>query len=779
MKADFSFISLLIRIILPLAGTLCLSLPAHAVLEEVVVTAQKREQDIGEVGLSVTAFSGEALRELSLTNSVDIAGQTPGLNIGTPVGEGNNPAITLRGVGLNDFNDNNEGPIAVYRDDIYQAAMPGLTFQLFDMQRVEVLRGPQGTLYGRNATGGLVHFITNKPSAEPGGYAQLSLGEYSQVKFEGALGGPVTKNAQMRVSVASNQHDGYVKNRINTDGNEANNYAIRGQVNIDFTDKLSVLGSVHWGKTDTVSPKYQHQVTGADFNGDGIPDTTDLFGYADTDHNNYAGDYNRNGVLYIENLGYSFKVNYKGDKFDFVSITGYEEVDKLHQEDTDMGPYSAIEPTFGANIKQLSEEMRLSGNTDKLNWLAGIYYFTSKAKNSLYLNINNPDWFVALLDTVPAADGGFEGGLAGLAGYAPGPDPMALIPFLTYDVAYTQKTDSYAGFGQVEYNLTDQYSVTIGLRYTTERRTFDYLNKFGDRDGNGSINNSDGVLNNFLYHLNLLGQFPGEYFAYAGKIDNDNISGKAGLNYRPNDDMLFYASFSRGFKSGGFNGGFLDYTDGVVPDDTPYKEEILDAYEIGYKAKLADNTLRFNVAAFYYDYHDYQALTFAGLSQFIDNSDAELYGADLDLVWLPAEHWEMQLGASFLHTNVDQVVVQGVPARDTEMVLAPNFTMNGLVRYEYPLADNRALSFQLDFNHQGDHYFDITNSDVSHEGAYTVFNARVGLRWNEKLSFALWGKNITGEEYRVYTFDFTGPAGLNQQFFAPPRWIGGTASYTF
>lgn len=777
MKADFPTVSPVTTFLLSLAGTLCLSLPAHAALEEVVVTAQKREQDISDVSVAVTAFSGQTLRELNLTNSVDIAGQTPGLNIGTPVGEGNNPAITLRGVGLNDFNDNNEGPIAVYRDEIYQGAMPGLGFQLFDMERVEVLRGPQGTLYGRNATGGLVHFISVKPSAEPGGYAELSIGEYSQVKFEGALGGPVTSNSQARVSIATDQHDGYVKNRINTDGNEANNYAIRGQLNVDFTDKLSVLGSVHWGKTDTVSPKYQHQVT--DFDGDGVPDATDLFGYVDTDNDNYAGDYDRNGLLYIENLGYSFNVNYKGDKFDFVSITGYEQVDKEHQEDTDVGPYPALEPTFIADISQISEEARISGKTDRLNWLAGIYYFHSKANNNLTLNVNNPDGFVSFLDALPEVDGGFEGGLAALTGYAPGPDPNALIPFVSYDVVYTQKTDSFAGFGQIEYDLTDQFSATLGLRYTTEDRKFDYLNSFGDRDGNGSIDNSDGALNSFLYQLNLLGMFPGEYFAYSGKINNDNISGKVGLNFRPNDDVLLYTSFSRGFKSGGFNGGFLDYTDGVVPSDTPYKEEILDAYEIGFKSKLLDKSLRFNASVFYYDYKNYQALTFSGLSQFISNSDAELYGADLDLVWLPMEHLDLQLGASFLHTNVDQVVVQGTPVMDTEMVLAPKFTLNGLARYEYPFANNRALIFQVDFNHQGAHFFDITNSPVSHEGAYTVFNARAAYRWNEKLTFALWGKNITGEEYRVYTFDFTGPAGLNQQFFAPPRWIGGSLSYTF
>ncbi|MEL7030099.1 MAG: TonB-dependent receptor plug domain-containing protein [Pseudomonadota bacterium] len=134
--------------------------------DEIIVTAQKREENVQEVGISVTAFTGDAIREFGFADSTDIIAQVPGLNVGTPVGEGNNPSFTLRGVGLNDFNDNNEGPIAVYIDDVYQAALPGLTFQLFDTERVEVLRGPQGTLYGRNATGGLIHFISRRPTDE-------------------------------------------------------------------------------------------------------------------------------------------------------------------------------------------------------------------------------------------------------------------------------------------------------------------------------------------------------------------------------------------------------------------------------------------------------------------------------------------------------------------------------------------------------------------------------------------------------------------------------------
>ncbi len=747
------------------------------VLDEVVVTAQKREQNLQDVGVSVTAFDGDTLRELNMVNSVDIAGQTPGLNIGTPVGEGNNPSITLRGVGLNDFNDNNEGPIAIYRDEVYQAAMPGLTFQLFDLERVEVLRGPQGTLYGRNATGGLVHFISNKPTEELEGYFDLSLGDNSQVRAEAAIGGALGENVQARLSIASNQYDGYVTNRIGPDGNEADSLAYRLQLGFDVTDSADILVNVHSGKSDAIAPYYQHEAT--DFDGDGAPDPTDLFGYADNDGDVWAGDYDQVGVLDIENSGASVTINWARDSLTFASITGVEGVEKLHREDTDMGPNAAVLPTFAADVDSFSQEFRLSGGNDQLTWVAGAYYFDSDASNSLDLSVNNPDGFLAFLDALPEADGGFEGGLAALTGYAPGADPGALIPFITYDVDYEQDTESLGAFGQIEYSMSDAVTMILGLRFTAEERSFNYVNNFGDRDGDGDTSNADGVLTNFLQELNTLDLFPPMWFAYDGKIDNDNVSGKLALEYRLTDDVMVFGGYSRGFKSGGFNGGFLDFTDGVVPTDTPYDEEILNSFELGIKSTLADGAVRLNATAFVYDYQDYQALTFSGLSQFITNSDADLSGLDFELVWQPTENLDVLLGASFLDTEVKQVVVQGSTVSGTNMVLAPEFSLNGLARYSIPLSGGSSVALQLDFNHQGDHFFDITNSSVSKEDAYTVVNARVSYQMNEKLNLAAWVKNLTDEEYRVYTFDFTGIAGFNQQFYAPPQWFGVSAHYQF
>jgi len=731
----------------------------NSVFEVITVTAKKRTQSLQDVNVSVTAFSGNALRELNMTDSVDIAAQTPGLNIGTPVGEGNNPSISLRGVGLNDFNDNNEGPIAVYRDEVYQSAMPGLTFQLFDLERVEVLRGPQGTLYGRNATGGLVHFISNAPTDDTEVLVDVTLAQYGQIKTEAAIGGSLSDSIQGRLSVATNNHDGYVENRIGPDANEANSQAYRLQLNFDLTDDFSALVNVHGGKSDTNAPQYQHRAS------DGV---ADFYGYVDNDGDNFAGEYNREGILKIDSSGASVKLNYEHDSFSFTSITAIENVEKIHEEDTDVGPFSGIVPTFSSENEQFSQEFRLNGSLDTIDWILGAYYFENEVIGGLNLSVNYPG---PLIDAITGApEGSF------------GPD---IIPFVDYDIDYDQDTTSYGLFGQIEKSINDKLTLTVGLRYTSEERTMQYQNI--------ATTNADAVVNSCLIPAGdvcgLVGDntFPGTnfYFDFTDQnpaaadlttIDDSNVSGQIGIDYKLNDDTLLFFHVSNGFKSGGFNGGFLDFTDGVSEADVPFDAEVLTSYEGGFKATLADGDIRLNTSVFYYDYENYQALTFAGLSQFINNSDAELSGIDAELTWTPGDKWDIKLGASLLNTEIDSVMVRGVgTVEGTKMVLAPEFTVNGIIRYQA----TEELSAQLDFNYQGEQFFDITNSEVSTEDAYTVFNARVGYRINDFWKVSAFVKNLSDEEYRVYSFDFTQNAGFIQEFYARPRWVGVNVQYNF
>ena len=736
----------------------------NRVFEKIQVTAKKKSQDLQDVSVSVTAFSGDALRELNMTDSVDIAAQTPGLNIGTPVGEGNNPSISLRGVGLNDFNDNNEGPIAVYRDEIYQSAMPGLTFQLFDLERVEVLRGPQGTLYGRNATGGLVHFISSAPTEDTEILLDLTLAEYNQIKTEAAIGGSLTDSIQGRLSIATNNHDGYVENRIGTDANEANSKAYRLQLNFDVTDDFSALVNVHGGKSDTNGPQYQHV---ASSNGFGSSNT-DFFGYSDNDGDNFAGEYNRQGLLKIDSDGASLKLNWEQPNFTFTSISAIENVEKKHQEDADMGPFSALIPEFYSKNEQFSQEFRVSGSADSFEWIVGAYYFENEVTGRLDLDINYPGQIIDSLTGAPEGTFGTE-----------------LVPFVNYDIDYDQDTESYGLFGQIEKSLSDSLTLTVGLRYTSEERNMQYQNL--------ATSNPDAVVNSCLIPAGdvcgLVGDasYPGSdyYFDFTNQnpasadltsLDDSNVSGQIGLDYKVNEDTLVFFNIANGFKSGGFNGGFLDYTDGVTEEDVPFESEELTSYEAGIKTTLASGDVRVNTSVFYYDYENYQALTFAGLSQFINNSDAKLKGLETEVTWVPGDKWDIKLGASLLDTEIDSVIVRGVgTVKDREMVLAPKYAVNGIIRYYA----TDSISVQLDFNHQGEQFFDITNSEVSTEESYTVFNARVGYQINDAWKVSAFAKNITDEEYRVYSFDFTQNAGYIQEFYARPRWMGINIQYNY
>ncbi len=738
------------------------SIASHAakVLEVIQITASKKSESIQASNIAVTAFSGDGLRELNMTDSTDIANQTPGLNIGTPVGEGNNPSISLRGVGLNDFNDNNEGPIAVYRDEVYQSAMPGLTFQLFDLERVEVLRGPQGTLYGRNATGGLIHFISTKPTDELDGFASVTIAENNQLKTEGAISGGLTDTIQARLSVATNKHDGYVKNRIGKDANEADNAAVRLQMNFDLSDNLTALVNVHSADSETIAPQYQHQVTSGE--------ATDSFGYTDNDNDVWAGEYDRPGILKIESSGASAKFTYNADNFNLYSVTAVENVEKLHLENADTGPTRGLETGFVSENKQFSQEFRVEFDVDSMEWMIGAYYFENEVTGSLDLDLNYPGPVVDAATGSPAGTFGNE-----------------FVHFFNYDVDYKQETESMGLFGQMAIALNDKTNLTVGLRYTTEERSMNYQNK--------ATASPDAVLNSCLIPsgdvcgFGLGTDFPGtDYFfnftasnpdvGGLNKLDDDNLSGRISLDYAPIDDILIFANIATGFKSGGFNGGFLDFTDGLTVNDVAFKPEELLSYELGFKSTLADGSIRLNATAFYYDYKNYQALSFAGLSQFINNSDATVSGADIELTWLPGDNWDINLGASYINSEVDEVVSRGVGSIfDSEMVLAPNIELNGLVRYQA----TESLSLQVDFNYKGEQFFDITNSDVSKEDSHTIFNARIGYEINEHWAVSAFVKNLTDEEYRVYSFDLTGPAGFNQNFYAPPRWVGITIDYTY
>ena len=724
--------------IVPVSTLFATALGHAAVLEEIVVTAQKREQNLQDVGVSVTAFSGDQVKALGFTNSLDVIAQTPGLSFGTPTGEGNNASLTLRGVGLSDFNDNNEGPVAVYVDEVYVSALSGVTFQLFDIERIEVLRGPQGTLYGRNTTGGLMHFLSARPTEETEGYLDLTVAENSQYKAEGVISGALADTLQGRLSLAHNEHDGYVDNRGpgRNDPNNTDNNAARLQLAWQATESVDILLNAHGSKNDADMGAWQHEatyspdggVTSVALPGDldvyGTCPGCDAFGYRDDDGDPWAGDYDRDGDLVIENQGGSVNLKWTGDDLTFTSITAFETFERFYEEDTDVSPAKIVHNTYEAEIDQFTQEFRLGGESGGLNWLAGAYYYDQKT------------------------DGAFQIDASG-------------IDYIIGDANYDQETKSWSLFGQLEYALSDYWSVLAGLRYTDEERELDYLS------------------------VDLNGLLPPEantMFAYDDDISNDNVTGKVELDWRPTDGVLIYGSVALGVKSAGFNTGVLDETGlfgMTVRDDVPYDEEELTSYEVGVKTDLFGGLSRLNASAFYYDYSDFQAFAFVNLNQVIFNTDATISGMELEFVTNPVEGLDIMLGASVLDTEAKDIPLNDGSgmSRDREMTLSPEFALNGVVRYEWE-ALSGFVATQLDFKYQDETFFDIQNHPISAMDSYEVWNARISYRTSDdKWSLTGFVNNVADEEYRAYSFDVTNLFGFNQVAYGRPRWGGVSLRY--
>jgi iron complex outermembrane receptor protein len=740
---------------------------AEALMEEITITAQKRAQPLQDVGIAVTAFTGEQIKDLGFQNSIDIVAHTPGMTFGTPTAEGNNANIALRGVALNDFNDNNESPVAVYVDEVYVSAIAGATFQLFDIDRVEVLRGPQGTLFGRNASGGLAQFITVAPKDEYGGYADVTFAEHNQIKSELALNVPLTDSVAARLSVAQNKYDGYVHNRqpgINNP-NDAESEAGRLQLLFDVDEDLSVLLKIHGNRLDNRDGSWQHQSTqsGGGAHGDvniplpadvenpnpafaGVGPGNDIFGYRDTDHDPWAGDYDRDGPLKVENYGYAAHVKYQIDPdLEFTSITAWDKYSRMFGEDTDVGPTPGIVPTFDSDIEQWTQEFRLAGSSERMHWVAGFFYFNSDVNGIVDLGA------FALTPTAP------------LCRVGPCVPPATDWPIF-YNGRYDQSTESWATFGQIEYDLSQAFTLIGGLRYTDERRDLWFF--------------AQDLVDPSLIYMDFTRASVGN----LTRNDTDNVTGKVELDWHAAEKVLVYGYVSRGAKSAGFNTGLLDENgifNSVTPKQVPFNQETLTAYEMGVKSEFADGLVRLNVAAYYYDYTNFQAFAFQNLGQLIFNTDATVNGGEMELTLSPTDRFEASFGVGWIH----EAEAQDIPSytgriRDRRMVLAPEYQLNTILRYTVPLPRGANITAQWDGFYQTKTYFDIQNYPISQSDDYQVWNAR--LIYNspdDKWTVTAWVNNVFDEEYLQYSFDFTNSFGFNQLGYGRPRWVGASVGY--
>ena len=722
----------------PLAGAQQ-SAEGYVLLEEVIVTAQKREQSIQEVGISVTALSGDAMKTLGLDNTQEIIQQVPALQLQTFT-----PAFTifnLRGVSQNNFTDNLEAPVAVYMDDVYVASMNAISQQMFDMNRVEVLRGPQGTLFGRNATGGLIHFVSRKADAEElNGYVEASVADFGTLGLEGAVGGALGGNVRGRMAARWETSDGYVEAGVSPfteqpaagrDTHGADGYSLRGSLQVDVSERAVVDLVASYAKDDDVpTGMYIVSFAGADpGTGLGVP----LPGNSPLDGGTLGGDVHKhvsdeNPWYDRETWGVTAKISVQlDDNKELVSITNVSDVDKFYKEDACGGlcffPFTTI-----ADFTQWSQELRLSGEAERIRWQVGAYY----------LDIRSDTENIVEGETITGS-------------------PLGIIP----SEIYIDSTN-WSLFGQVEYDFTDALTLIAGLRWSQDDKDLAFQ-QF-------SFNMDDQGIPSGAVIFDLEEQAVGEW-ADVPKIDYGDYAARLQLNWRTGEDTLWFIGWNRGIKGGNWTAAAA-----VTIDELRHDEEVLNSYEAGVKTSFAGGLARFSATGFYYDYEDYQAFSLTGLTPQVTNSDATAVGGELELFMTPDENWDVVLGAAFIDSEVDFVpaVRPGSGTADAAFPQAPSVSLNGLVRYHWPMAGGEG-ALQIDGVWNSKQFMEGTNSEVSRQGAYAMFNVRASYS-GERWSVAGWLKNVTDQEYLLYNLDL-GDAGFIEQVYAPPRQWGLTVQY--
>ncbi len=778
------------------------------VLEEVVVTAQKREQNMQDVGISVTAYSGDQMKALGVTNTVEISDQVPGLSMITF--SPNLTVFNIRGVSQNNFTDNLEAPVAVYIDDVYMASMNGINAQLFDIDRVEVLRGPQGTLFGRNATGGVIHYLTKgADDDELNGYIEGTYGNYDRQEVEFAVGGALSDTVRGRIAGRTAEMDGYMESKPWVFGNPlppsgvdiggVDGYALRGELQVDFADTATLTLQYKYTEDDGVPtgaysllpyigglseesyvpPELQEFTQDVILGGGDPPDGLTLEEFTaiallcpnqlecfapvnEAGQTIFEGDHPEPFEHYSDYPGFmdretdtaTAKLDWElNDSMDLVSITSYYTLDKFYTEDGDGAPIPIIEFTTVADFTQFSQELRISGEGDAFRWVAGGFYLDMET------------------DADVITRGAPVGGVAAELGF----DPTTLTDPSVVQ-RYVLDSSNWSVFGQAEWDLNEEFTFILGLRWSDDQKDLDFNTSF--------VSQVDGILVPDLFDLQSAAAEAG---SDNDEVDYSDWAGRLQLDWRMSDNTLAYASFNRGIKGGNFAPSA-----NVGLDNIRHDEEVLHAFEIGLKTDFLDGAARFNGSIFYYDYDDYQAFTFSDGTPSIANADATNLGAELELIYTPTENWDMVLGASFQDSEVDGVETPqqqflgplGTPIDwpidfldGNELPNTPDFSINYLVRYNFNgLGGN--VAFQVDGLFVDEQYLEVSNAAGALQDSYDVHNAR--LSWESEESsvrISAWVKNFTDEEYKSYALDL-GILGATATYGLPMTY-GLTAGYYF
>tara|TARA_R110002110_G_scaffold114374_7_gene283843 strand:- start:20422 stop:22653 length:2232 start_codon:yes stop_codon:yes gene_type:complete len=719
-------------------------------LEEVVVTATRRAINLQDTGISVTAMSGAALEQFNVTDTDMLTMVTPGLMLQNGGGAPLVGLVSIRGVAQNDFAGHIESPNALYLDEVYQSSISTNSIKMYDISRAEVLRGPQGTLFGRNATGGLIHLITNKPTEELEGYLKASAGSYSSYSVQGAISGPLSDTVRARLALFHSKADGYIDNAIGPDQLEDDTLAGRLHVQITPSDRLDILLSADIYQMDVDNVGGAHTqgaaidpVTGLGFNVPGVNNT--ILGYIKPDNDLYSGAFDQPGFMERDSSNLIANIAYEFDRVRLVSLSNLNSVESDYLEDNDLTPFPFIEFGQTGDSDTFSQELRLEQVEGATRWTTGLYYLNIDGDYSQALRVNPP----------------------------PALDPAALS--LGQTANWSVETTSWSVFGQLERDLTPDLVLTAGLRWTYDEKDYDYNAVPFLRAGGVPIPGQA-----------PLGVPPGsliEEVLTNGPIvdehDEDGVSARLQLDYSAAEDWLLYASFNKGYKAFNYNAGFAGHAPFA---GLRFDGEDIYAWEVGSKLDFWDNRARWNISAYYYDYRDYQAFDQRGINFTLYNTDATIQGMDTELTISPTDTTTLMFSAAYLDTEVEDVLIGTDPLNPInvtrEAPQSPEFTFSGAIVQDFPLQAG-VISVQLSGYYNSGYFSQLTNAPNTDIPSYKLFNGRVTYTSaSEQYELSLFARNLLDEEYISYAFDIASN-GFTEQTLGQPRWVGVEGRFNF
>jgi len=709
------------------------------VIEEVTVTATKRAENIQDVPIAISAFTADQIEMARLTNLDQIAPLTPGLFFGKF--SETRPQVYIRGVGSRQFDVGSEGSVGVFVDEVYIGRFSAGLSGLSDIERIEVLKGPQGTLYGRNTIGGAINVITKKPSDELTIYAEAGVGNFGYFEGQGAVSGPMVDDKLYgRMSMYYRSRDGYVKNlTTGTDHNALDQLGVRGKLLFTPSENLDISFTLDYNHADPSGGLQGEYVAGLPVLATGGPLVPPLVTTPSRFDEFYNTDSELERDIYVATLRFDWGLSNAA----LTSITAYLDLDMMEARDLDSTSIDSIEHITHEESEQFTQEIRLASIPDgwltfdnRVEWIAGFYYLKEEPVRFENLRGGLDSVFSMIAASIDA--GGPPAPIA--------PGQMYIDNFLKVDV----ETTSYALFGQATIDITDKFALTVGARYTDDEK----------KAVSSGISNRNFVPPIILpWQVNL-------------KRSWSTFDPKVILKYVWTDDVMTYFIYSQGFKSGGFQ--FAKFN--PVEASEIFDPEDVETFEVGLKSTWFDQRLRANMNYFYYKYTDLQVpktTTGAGGAPAITTLNAAhstVQGFEFDGSLSITDELTLHAAYAYLDAVYDDYVFNdSLDFSGNDMVRSPRHTFSSTLEYARPVA-NGLFRMRGDVSWTDKYFFEADEglTPGTDQQDYWLINALASYEVGSWV-FSVWGKNLTDEVYRTTTLSF---GAFTMEYLALPRTYG-------